>query len=293
MFTDFQIAAIVKQGSLLTIMRIPINSDLHEKLMGSWFTQLSRFIADIEEIDFNPGFHPDNHQMFCLNGYNLPEWIQGIDSHTILQGEAIQPEVSSLCAIKGIIAFCRSDSNEEFVLFQNFSQSHVIRPGRFIFMTGDTYRSTHQSGITLGKRLSAVYKTGESKLLFRNFRAVNTFLPLSEFYDEASEHEIREILSHQLIAPEDIDSFALHSNQWFRKRFAMLKDSAILDQFSARDIARHSQNYDVNIRIESNRIVFPTDRDEAKRLLLYLNEEVYRGAITDKLYETNSRRETV
>ena len=131
----------------------------------------------------------------------------------------------------------------------------------------------------------------KQKLLFHNFRTTNTFLPLADFYEEASENEIREVLAHDLLAPEDIDVLSVEANQWFRKRFAMLKDSEILDKYSARQIQSHSKGYEIDIKIKSNRIVFPAEKTAAKRLFQFLNEELYRGPITETLYETNSKRE--
>jgi len=131
----------------------------------------------------------------------------------------------------------------------------------------------------------------DSKLLFHNFRSVNTFLPLADFYEEASEQQIKEVLGHRLLAPEDADALATDSNQWFRKRFAMLRDSGILDTYSARQIEARSKGYDVEIKVSKGRIVFPADRPAAKKLLQFLNEELFRGAITETLYETNSKRE--
>ena len=76
----------------------------------------------------------------------------------------------------------------------------------------------------------------DGKLLFHNFRIVNTFLPfLADIYEEASEQQIREVLAHKLLAPEDVDSLSTDSNQWFRKRFAMLRDSGVLE-YSAKQI---------------------------------------------------------
>ncbi len=72
----------------------------------------------------------------------------------------------------------------------------------------------------------------------------------------------------------------------------MLKDSQILDKYTAKQIGDHSKGYEVDIKLEGNKILFPTDKKAAKRLLQFLNEEIFRGAITDTLYETNSRRET-
>ena len=112
-----------------------------------------------------------------------------------------------------------------------------------------------------------------------------------EFYEEASEDTIREILSHKILVPEDVEALAIDANQWFRKRFAMLRDSGVLDQYSPQQIKKRSKNYDVEIQISKGRIVFPAEKGAAKKLLQFLNEEIYRGAITDTLYETNSKRE--
>jgi hypothetical protein len=52
----------------------------------------------------------------------------------------------------------------------------------------------------------------------------------------------------------------------------------------------------VDIEIDSStgedRIIFPSEKAPAKKLLQFLNEEIYIGAITDTLYETNSKRTT-
>ena len=77
-----------------------------------------------------------------------------------------------------------------------------------------------------------------------------------------------------------------------RKRFAMLRQSRVLDQYSASDIKQRSRNYDVDIQISKGKIVFPAESAAAKKLLQFLNEEIFRGAITETLYETNSKRET-
>lgn len=71
----------------------------------------------------------------------------------------------------------------------------------------------------------------------------------------------------------------------------MLRDSGILDHYTAQQIVEDSDGYDVDIELDGDRIVFPAEKAAAKRLLQFLNEELFRGAITETLYETNSKRE--
>jgi hypothetical protein len=291
MLENFQLAAIVKQGGQTRVLRIPLHQALQETLAEDWQRQLEAFTNDIQEIEFNPGYQPEQHECFVLEDFETPEWLAEETSHTARDLEPINQNEALLSSIKGIVGFARSADGADVVLFQNFNRSHVIRPGSFLFLQNDTYETTNRPGLTLESKLSAVYQRADKKLLFRNFRTVNTFLPLAEFYDEASEQQIRDVLSHKRLDPEDADATATGANQWFRKRFAMLRDSGVLDEYSTKQIQARSKGYDVVVRISKSKIVFPADRLAAKKLLQFLNEELFRGAITETLYETNSKRE--
>lgn len=292
MLDNFQLAAIVKQGGQVRLLRIPMHQALQDELAETWQDQYDHFMGDdIQEIEFNAGYQPEEHERFALIEYILPDWIAGEDSQSVHDLDEINNHQEVIDYITGVVAFCRGEDGLEVVLFQNFSRSHVIQPGRFLFLQNDTYESSQHPGLSLDRKLSAVYLTEEEKLLFQSFRTVNTFLPLADFYEEASEQEIRDVLEHERLAPEDADALAVNANQWFRKRFAMLRDSGVLDQFTARQIQIRSNGYDVNIHISQGKIVFPAEKPAAKRLLQFLNEELYRGPITETLYETNSKRE--
>jgi len=290
MLENFQLAAIVKQGGQTRLLRIPMHQALQGALATSWDAQYEAFVEDIDEIAFNAGYQPEAHERFILPNIELPEWLATEDSQSVTDLDAITNDDALLDTTKGIAAFARKDG-AEIILFQNFSRSHIIRPGRFLFLQNNTYESTQRPGLTLDNKLSAVYRPGDQTLLFHNFRTVNTFLPLADFYKEASEQEIRGVLDHDLLAPEDEDALAVNANQWFRKRFAMLRDSGILDNYTAQQIREHSAGYEVDVVVQDERITFPADKREAKRLLQFLNEEIFRGAITETLYETNSKRE--
>ena len=111
---------------------------------------------------------------------------------------------------------------------------------------------------------------------------------------EATEEDIKAILAHDKLAPVDADALAKGAIQWFCKRFALLKDSKILDQYTVPQIVQNSVGYDLDIQVDNStgqdRIVFPAEKAPAKKLLQFLNEELFRGAITERLFETNSKR---
>lgn len=291
MLENFHLAAIVKNRTEMHLLQIPLSGELQDSLAESWQDQYNGFIREIGEIEFNPGYQPEEHERFCLLNYELPDWLTTESSLSIAYLEKIRDDKLLDNSIKGIVAFVQNAQNKELMLFQNFTHSNVIRPGISLILSSDTYKSVEHPGLTLDKKLSAVYRPDEGKLLFQNFRYVNTFLPLADFYKEASEEDIRKILKHEQLAPENIELLVVGANQWFRKRFAMLRDSRVLDEFSVQEIQARSKGYNVEIDILEGRIVFPADRSKAKILLQFLNEELFRGAITDTLYETNSKKQ--
>ena len=291
MLKDFQLVAITKLGRTTRLLQIPLYQGLQDALAQSWQDQYHAFVDDIQEIDFDAGYILEQHERFRLKNYELPTWLADEDSETVSSLETITKDDSTLDATKGIVAFARNGQGEELILFQNFNRSHIIRPGRFLLLERGTYKSMQHSGLTLDSKLSAVFLPIKKTLLFHSFRTANTFLPLADFYEEASNVQIREILNHDCLVLEDAEAHVTGANHWFRKRFAMLQDSNILDEYTVREIVDRSVGHEVNIQLDGDQIVFPADRAQAKRLLQFLNEEIFRGAITETLYETNSKRE--
>lgn len=289
MLTDFQLAAIVKKGAKWQVLRIPMHQALQDTLAASWHAQYVAFTHGTKEIAFDPGYSPEDDERYCVGDYALPDWLEV--GGKVQDLDPISQHENQLDTIKAIIAFARNAQGEELILAQNFSRSHVIQPGRFLFLEKDNYESPKRPGLTLDSKLSALYVVAQKTLLFHNFRAANSFLPLADYYKEASEHEILEILAHERLAPENAAALASSASQWMKKRFAMLKHSGILDQYEAKQIKAHSKGYEVDVQIKGGKIVFPADKNAAKRLLQFLNEELYKGAITETLYETNSKRE--
>lgn len=290
MLENFQLAAIVKEGTGCRLLSIPMLQSLQHELGSLWQEQYNAFVGAIHEIDYVAGYTPEPHERFVLGDYEPPDWLADENSRSVASLDSITDFPQALHSIRSIVAFVQDEHGEETVLFQRFSPSKVIKPGRFLLLQHGTYRSTANPGLTLDGKLSAVYQPAKRKLLFHNFRNVNAFLPLFDIYREATENEIKEVLSHTLLAPQDADALATDSNQWFRTRFAMLKDSPILEQYSANQIKASSSGYDVEVQVENNQIIFPADRSAARKLLQFLNEERFRGAITNTLYETNSKR---
>jgi hypothetical protein len=74
-------------------------------------------------------------------------------------------------------------------------------------------------------------------------------------------------------------SFLLGSNSW-----PPLLGAVAVNQ--------STRGYKVDIRTSNVRVVFSADKVAAKKVLQFLNENAFGGAISETLYETNSNRDT-
>lgn len=284
--------AVTKKGKKFVPFKVPLFQELQKNLAHQWLEQYENFTDNVEYISFDSGYNPEPMERFYIDDFKLPDWLEKLTRQTVTNLESIGQNEKRLNDIKALICFVQLECGKEVTLFQNFSKSHVISPGRSLLLKKGVYTTNTSPILTIKGSCSAVYKPNESRLIFEHFRSVNVFLPLAEYYEEAAEEEIKTILSHNSLSPENIESIANGASQWFRKRFAILRDSKILDTYSVQHIIDHSQGYDIEITVKDEKIVFPKDKIKAKRLLQFLNEEIYRGAITEKLYETNSKRES-
>jgi len=253
------------------------------------------FIKEMDAIDFDAGYTPEGHERFKLDDFELPKGLDGENSNSVTNLPPLAEKDAGRDALQALVAFARTEKAGEFILFQNFIPSHLIKPGRSLFLSKDTYRELNTPLIVLDTKLAAVYVAKKRRLLFSNFRITNTFLPLHDYYQEASEEEIMSVLSHKKFAPEDPKVTAEYATQWARKRFALLRDSNILEEHSVKKIVKRSKDLGVDIQIDrsngKDRIVFPVDKIATKNLLQCLVEQRYRGHITDTLFETNSKKE--
>ena len=292
MLTHLQLVAYTASGTPQRLTQISLTGDLQTSLQQELYRQHDSFCNNIVEIPFDAGYKPESNERFVIQGYNLPESIdsnrEGIN--TLNNFRATPVELSRLTAI---IAYAKRGL-QEIVMIQRFTRSQVIQEGRYLFVSNDTFQRPEGPCLALAAKPDAVFFPAERKLLFANFRNANSILPLSDFYEEASEAEIRQILTHDRLSCENIDALAVDASQWFRTRFSMLRDSRVLDNHSSEQIRNNAVGYlDIQLQGDGENacIVFPSDKSEAKKLLQFLNEELYKGPITDKLYETNSKRE--
>lgn len=294
-FDNFHIAAITKRNEM-KLRLIEPRGQLQDALIRNWWHQFQEFLAQEDEKDFTIGYTPEEGEHFRICPYDLPEWLEGKNSENARNIEQIHRSEYLVNSITGIVAFTRDGRDNELMLFQNFNKGYIIQPGGYVFFGPDAfsdpdlYKSAESRLLRLDNKLSAVYLPEERELLFDSFRNVNTFLPISDSYYIASEKDIRNLLNHRLFECNDKKTIIDNATQFMRRRFAILKDSEILDTLCAAKVKEQADKHNINIQINDDKIIFPTENDQARTLLQFLNEEIFQGSLTNEIYETNSKK---
>lgn len=287
---DLRLLAINRRRLQSQLFHISLSREAQQHLTEIWLTQYSDFIGEREAVEFDAAYRLDAHEMFVATGFLLPAWLRDRFRDMPDTFTDLDPKEINALNIRGLIGSVTDNRGCELLLFQTVTPSRRLEPGRFLFFTGKTYDISSGPGLALDHRLSAVYYVTSHRLLFRSYRTVNAYLPLVDYYREASAEDIWSVLHHRRLMAVDPERVVEKSNQWFNRRFAMLRDSDILDRYSVEEIASRGRDYSVEVTIREGRIVFPDHMGEARKLLQLLNEERFLGPITETLFETNSKR---
>ena len=292
MLQDFSIMAIIEQQGQTELKRFPLSDDLSKLIPSQWWRHYQKFITEKDEKEFIPSYTPDEHECARIRPYkDLPDCLKRTNSGNTEDIEEILINDIPSNSIKGLVAFAHYN-NYELMLFQNVAARQIIRPGGILHspLEPNIYGSIQGKAIGLENKIRAIYFPEEKKLLFDSYHIVKTFLPLSGVYDEASDQEIIKILDHDLFECVDSRMVAGIATSSIRRNFTQFKKSGRLNSFHVTDIEQGASEHNFDIQICNGKIVFPTDKNQIIDLLNFLNEKIFRSAITQELSQTNSMR---
>ena len=153
-----------------------------------------------------------------------------------------------------------------------------------------TFKQDQRVGIAISDYIDCLYDG--TNLIFNSYYYARQVFDLSEYYRTASNVDIDNFIGANIIDFGDAgEAFKISANSWIRRKIALINDSGVLTQYKATDIkelAKKQSNIDVTVQNE--KIVFPTDTNEIKILLSFLDEEAYQGPFSKETFLSNSKR---
>ncbi len=280
--------AITIKKDQTTLLKVPLNQDESDKLSRSWGPLQSSFYPDgCNKIGFLPGYTPELEEIFSDKPYNLPNGFLGMDEYDNLDTFVILRTNNNL---KGFVASINSEKDGRILLFQRFAKFQIIRPGFSLTDISGTFSVFDKPSVTFRRSLDAIYNTRERELYFRNYHNVKGFLPMKSVFREATEDDVKRMLTGKNLVAEDIESTLNNLDNRMIEQFSLLDQSNVLETRSIGEIKEIARPYKVDIEVIDNKVVLPAKRKAAKDVLMALNDNFYTGPMSGNKFVANSKR---
>lgn len=280
-------AACVSEGGIVA-KRVQLNNDVQAQVIGLFAEQEVLFRDGVvEEIAFNGTWKPDDDEVLTIP----------IPADTQALVEAIEGDPLALPVIQtgsfsdeGIKALFTGGANggATKVLVQRFTAQQLLERRFSLLGDGNTFRRLTEPAFALDTSLMCIIEGGHLK--FKSQHKLRTLVNMVDIYRAATEPEVRQFAAHAALAIADVDAFVAVTNQTSRKLIAAIASAGTLDEYNIPQIQAAAAATDLDVAVENDRIVMPTEHREIKALLQFLDESRYSGPLSGQAYVTNSRR---
>lgn len=177
--------------------------------------------------------------------------------------------------------------------FQAFNKKNLLQRKMVLQICGDNaYSKMNNSAFIVEDKVHAIYENG--KLYFQSYTLANQIFSLIDFVTEATNGEID---SFGNIAGISVDANVVKdiANVKTRRLVKLLSSTNNIATFIGKNAKTRTsllKQYGIKAQINANNeLELPTDNvADLNRALEFLNEDIFKGVITNSLYRSNSKK---
>lgn len=280
--------AICKVNNGIEVKHIKTTGEVQDLLAGIFLQQEDNFTQGVsEETLFDGGYTPDpNELLYALHTPQIANiFARAFDNVTSL--EKIKVEKFSE---EGIVALSVAMSGHGYkrLLVQDFSLRQVLQKRFSLFLDGDTFSHLTAESFSIGATLAAIVT--EDRVKFKQFLRVKTVFDLTDLYKEATDAELSDFCDMACLSFEDSAFFVKKADQKMKKLVHAISRKEVLGKYNASEIQTAAVGQGFSVDISGDKIVIPKDKKMAKEVLMFLDDALYRAALSGTQYQTNSKK---
>lgn len=270
------------------VKRVPVDQAVQNGLELVFSAQESDFMSGKDhEIAFNGNWHPSSNELLTITDPAL------LAPMTAIRGANPQVyptlDISDYQSVKIKAIFANSQDTAGRILVQKFRVTQFLsRKILTLVMQNNHFSNLDAHGFSLDSKLSAVIDANTLK--FASFHNVRTILDLSQYYQAATSAEVTAFRGHALLDVANAALFDANVDEHCRKLIWNITRSNALVNHTVQQISDSANATGFNLGILDGKIIVPEDRKGLKALLSFLDDAVYKGPLSAKLYITNSKR---
>ncbi|WP_415720601.1 Kiwa anti-phage protein KwaB-like domain-containing protein [Photobacterium ganghwense] len=274
------------------IVKFELSSDVQNDLTTYIKAQEATFDQHEEEIEFDGKYKPDEGEVLFIDGYDdIDDLSSAVENP--LSAEVVDPTEDFFSEIKALFTGYTTDGGDVKILLQNFDRRRIISTnGLSIFHSSNVYKKIEGIGLTIDHKLTATLENG--KLKFFSFHNTRQMFDLSEYYKVATDDDVTEFASLDIIKSENIDKLIEMSDSWVRRKISLIQQSGILQNVPINEMKAVAIEFNIPFVTEiygtEEVIKLPDNKSDLKKLLRFLDEDYYKSPLSNTAFVTNSKR---
>ncbi|HOT59626.1 MAG TPA: DUF4868 domain-containing protein [Spirochaetales bacterium] len=291
MFDNSSIMVLLNDGNENPIQLLEVDKTTQTAICSSFAGASTPLLTGKQIVPFDGSYKPNEDEGLSICNFHLPEMITDairnpLGLQTFAYDKNAEPD------IKAVFIGVRTETNntEMFtVAFQRFRKEQYLSTKKFsLFFEENTFKRENRWGIGITDTVDCVFTQAE--LRFSSYFYARQIFDLSEYYRSATDSEVHNFSSLDLLSITDKDQFQAMADTWIRRKIAAINDSGVLNRNTAAKIKNLAQKCGLEVTVENKKLVIPDDKKKLKEILGFLDDEVYKGAFTEETYITNSKR---
>ncbi len=281
--------AAYRVDSTLDIASIRLNDDIRIRTLEVFENQFATFTKDvIEEIEYDPGWTPDRSQLMTIPIDDETQTIFDAVAGNFLSLSSLHPTNFEDFNIRALFTTKESESSIPTILVQRFTAGQILSRKFAFIARGDRFNRLEEPAFALSNSLVCVIEDGKYK--FRSLHLMKQIFDLAHVISEATEEEVANFATHNLLDVWDQDEFVEQADDISRRLMYQITQSSVLEDYTAKEIQDIAKTIDFEMDVSADRLVVPPDQKTRREFLRVLNDDRFRGALSGHLYETNSKR---
>lgn len=267
-----------------SLRRVPLGAQTLNEITEKITSKKSLFLSDdISVVTFNGQYKPDDDEVLCAD-VTLDEMFAKIPDNTFEIDVINLPD-------DDVVALGLYD--EGIYYFQCIFNQIVMKNNRYaVILSHDTYvKMDNKTMFTIDDNIHAIYKDG--KLYFQSYLLANKIFSLAELFDGANNTKIDTIFTGDIFAGTDTEWLKNNADSKMRKQITQIEQSGVLNVIKPTNKTFKSlaKKAGINSSVyETGHIVLPQNKKECKKVLAFLNQDLFNGIFTKELFQSNSKR---
>jgi|688.fasta_scaffold491843_2 hypothetical protein len=257
-----------------------------------FLTAADSFMSGIEHsVEFNPGYKLHEDECFEIHDFSISEDLLGICRQP-LSAERVEAAHFAELPINGVVGYDFS-AGQQRLYFQNFDSRRVLVPGRRFAIhpmaDASTFSQLTRPVLVLDSNISAIWADGVLK--FKSFHLAKQLFNLSACFTEATDEQIAQFVDHSRLECPDFAKFLRVCNTWSRTKIALILRGGILDYATGDMIRDAAAAVQYDVQMNGDRIILPEEKGALRALLQFLDEDIYRGPISQRRLLSSGKRQ--